>query len=26
VLHEDAHFDTLAQVLGFQSVRLSDAD
>jgi predicted nucleic acid-binding protein len=26
VLHEDAHFDTLAQVLGFESVRLSDAD
>lgn len=25
VLHEDAHFDTLAQVLGFENVRLSTA-
>ncbi len=25
VLHEDAHFDTLASVLGFESVRLSNA-
>jgi predicted nucleic acid-binding protein len=24
VLHQDRHFDTLAQVLGFQSVRLTD--
>jgi predicted nucleic acid-binding protein len=24
VLHEDRHFDTLAQVLGFQSIRLSN--
>jgi predicted nucleic acid-binding protein len=24
VLHQDRHFDTLAQVLGFQSVRLAD--